>query len=318
MDSRKLRHAVALARFLNFTKAAESLGLTQSALTRSIQSLEQDYRVRLFDRNRNMVAVTVVGRDFLRHAEKLLRDEAELASMASMAARGESGRIALGMAPLAARTLLAPLMAEMIDKPGFSANVTTGAPNRLLPLLVDEKAEICVCTGHTAPANVPYTGILLAKFPVGIVVRKHHPITAKARLTPEDLAPFPLLLTRASDTDDGAGAIVHLVPSRQPALSVEDYDVLTKVTADSDGIWISSPMSAREGIASGILAYRPIDWLGETVEISMTAYVLKHRSLSPLAQNVLDRLIALCAGLDRFADTGAKLTVAPASGARGF
>ena len=300
MDFRKLRHAVALARFLNFTKAAESLGLTQSALTRSIQALERQYQVRLFDRNRNMVAVTAVGRDFLRHAETLLRNEAELASMASHAARGDGGRIALGMAPLATRTLLAPLMAEMIDEPGFSANVTTGAPSRLLPLLVEEKIEFCVCTGHTAPMNAPYTGILLANFPIGIVVRKHHPITANASLTPDDLASFPLLLTRTTDFDDGDGAILRLVPGREPALAVEDYDVLMQITAESDGIWITSPLSARAGIVSGTLAYLPIDWLGQTAEIGMIAYVLKHRSLSPLAQNVLARMISLCAGLDRF------------------
>jgi DNA-binding transcriptional LysR family regulator len=40
MDLRKLRHAVALARHLDFTRAAEALNLTQSALSRSIQALE--------------------------------------------------------------------------------------------------------------------------------------------------------------------------------------------------------------------------------------------------------------------------------------
>lgn len=299
MDLRKLRHAVVLARFLNFTKAAEALGLTQSALSRSIQALEDECKVRLFDRNRNMVAVTSIGREFIRHADTMLRHEAELTNMVTHAAKGDSGKIALGMAPLAARTLLSPLMSEMIDKPGFCANVTIGSPKRLLALLVNEAVEICVCTGHTAPANAPYTGILLAHFPIGIVVRKGHPISHMASVTPDDLEPFPLLRTRSTELEDDATSTLHLKPRKQPALTVEDYDILMRVTANSDGVWITSPVSAREGIANGTLTYVPISWLDQAAEIGMTAYFLKHRSLSPLAKKVLDRMISLCGEMDR-------------------
>jgi DNA-binding transcriptional LysR family regulator len=300
MDLRKLRHAVVLARFLNFTKAAEALGLTQSALSRSIQTLELECHVRLFDRNRNMVAITAVGREFMRHADMMLRNEAELTNMLGHAAKGDGGMIALGMAPLAARTLLPPLLSEMIGKPGFSANVTTGSPRRLLALLIDEALEICVCTGHTAPANAPYTGILLANFPIGIVARKGHPISRLASVTPEDLEPFPQLRTRSTELEVDASSTLHLDPRKQPALSVEDYDILMRVTANSDGVWITSPVSAREGIANGTLTYVPITRLEQGAEIGMTAYVLRHRSLSPLANKVLDRMISLSGEIDRF------------------
>ncbi len=298
MDLRKLRHAVMLARFLNFTKAAEALNLTQSALTRSIQALESECQVRLFDRTRNMVAVTAVGREFLRSAETMLRNEAELSNMLMHAANGDGGRIALGMAPLAARTLLAPLMSEMIGKPGFHANITTGSPKRLLALLVDEALEICVCTAHTAPANAPYSGILLAHFPLGIVVRKNHPIAHLDKVTPEDLEPFPLLRTRSTELDDNATSTLHLGPRKQPALTVEDYDILMRVAAHSDAVWITSPVSAREGLENGTLTHIPISWLEQDVEIPMTAYFLKHRTLSPLAQSILDRMIVLCGEMD--------------------
>ena len=58
VDIRSLRHAVVLAKHLNFTRAAEELGLSQSGLTRSLQTLEQDVNMRLFDRDRGSVALS--------------------------------------------------------------------------------------------------------------------------------------------------------------------------------------------------------------------------------------------------------------------
>src|SRR5579862_6863379 len=72
MELRKLRHAAILSKHLNFTKAANALNITQSALSRSIQSLEDECQLRLFDRNRNVVNVTAAGRDFLQLAQGLL------------------------------------------------------------------------------------------------------------------------------------------------------------------------------------------------------------------------------------------------------
>jgi DNA-binding transcriptional LysR family regulator len=298
MDLRKLRHAAALARHLNFTKAAEALNLTQSALSRSIQVLEEECQVRLFDRNRNMVAITSVGREFLRHAEVMLRGEAELASMVHNAARGDGGRISLGMVPLAARTLLAPLLSEMIDRPGFHANVTTGSPQRLIAMLLDETLELCVCTGQTLPANAPYASKLLARFTIGLVVRKDHPLAQLERVMPQDMDRFPILHTRSTDIGDSGTDSILALPRKQPAATVEDYDILMRITASSDAVWVTSPVAAREGIVSDTLTHLQIGWLEKPPVIGMTVHYLKHRTLSPLAEKVLERLVSLCGETD--------------------
>ena len=49
MDLRRLKHVVVLAKLLSYTKAAEELCITQSALSRSIQALEKQANVKLFD-----------------------------------------------------------------------------------------------------------------------------------------------------------------------------------------------------------------------------------------------------------------------------
>jgi DNA-binding transcriptional LysR family regulator len=52
IDLRQCRHVLALDRHRSFARAADALGLTQPALTRSLQALEKSIGARLFDRDR--------------------------------------------------------------------------------------------------------------------------------------------------------------------------------------------------------------------------------------------------------------------------
>ena len=293
MELRKLRHAVMLARHLNFTKAADALNLTQSALSRSIQSLEDECQLRLFDRTRNVVAITAAGKELVRHAEILLRKEAELVEMVNHAAVGKGGSVSLGMAPLASRTLLAPLMIEMIPTPSFHATVTIGSPKKLLPMLLDESIHICVCTGRDFTSHALFASIPLAQFSISVVVRAGHPLTRLEKVSPADLDLYPQLRTRSLEMDGEDDAPANGEPLSRPALAVEDYDVLMKITSCSDAVWLTSPISARDWIASGVLAQVPISWLSKTPHAHMTAYHLKSRTLSPTAKRILDKLVSL-------------------------
>ena len=70
-DMRRLRHALALAEHRNFARAAAALHITQPALSRSIQALEEGMGVLLFDRSPRDVEPTAFGELVLRHARGL-------------------------------------------------------------------------------------------------------------------------------------------------------------------------------------------------------------------------------------------------------
>lgn len=59
---RRLRYLIVLAKRLGYSRAAEDLRLSQSALSRAIQALESELGVRLFDRDRAGVMLTEQGR----------------------------------------------------------------------------------------------------------------------------------------------------------------------------------------------------------------------------------------------------------------
>src|SRR4051812_36687446 len=96
---RQVQHFVMLVRWKNYARAAEELQLTQSALTRSIQALEERYAVKLFDRGRAGVQLTSAGKEVLTDAEALLHQAGALSQRLAAQEDGTRGKVAIGVGP---------------------------------------------------------------------------------------------------------------------------------------------------------------------------------------------------------------------------
>jgi DNA-binding transcriptional LysR family regulator len=88
LDLRRLRSFVAVAKHLNFTRAAEELHLAQPALSRQVRALERELGVVLFERDRRSVALTAAGRQLLEDAVPLLAGADAARRRVQRAARG--------------------------------------------------------------------------------------------------------------------------------------------------------------------------------------------------------------------------------------
>ena len=98
LDSR-LKYAVAVARLGSFSGAAKDVGVTQSAVTKSVADLEQQLGFAIFSRTSRGVATTPEGRDFIDRAARLLADAADLFGERNRGADPFAGQLRIGLFP---------------------------------------------------------------------------------------------------------------------------------------------------------------------------------------------------------------------------
>ncbi|WP_263769211.1 LysR substrate-binding domain-containing protein [Propionivibrio soli] len=97
MSLRQFRYFVTTAEELHFARAAERLGIAQPALSQQIRALEERLGARLFHRANRRVELTEAGNAFLREARATIDLAAKAERIARDTARGEAGRIDIGI-----------------------------------------------------------------------------------------------------------------------------------------------------------------------------------------------------------------------------
>lgn len=148
MEMQQIRYFLALARDLNFTRAAESCNVTQPALTRAIQALEAELGGRLFNRERNQTHLSELGRMMLPYIQSI-QAQADAARVRAKSV-GKMKNVELKLCAMC--TLSPTLLADFIvgfrqANPGVDLNVTDGAAKQVLQQLSAGEREIAVL-GH--------------------------------------------------------------------------------------------------------------------------------------------------------------------------
>jgi LysR family hydrogen peroxide-inducible transcriptional activator len=110
---RQLSYVVALAESLNFTRAAERCFVTQSTLSSGIRELERALDAVLFERDRQSVSLTALGKDLVLRAHGILGQTLDLVNAAQAAAGPFEGTVTLGAIPTIAPFLLPPLLRQI-------------------------------------------------------------------------------------------------------------------------------------------------------------------------------------------------------------
>lgn len=112
MELRQLECFYMVSKLRNFTKAAEQLHISQPAITKAIQCLEQELSVRLFDRGQKYVVLTVEGEVFFSQAERILSSVKEAVTEMSEFQNAHRGVIKLGVPPMIGAYLFPNMIAH--------------------------------------------------------------------------------------------------------------------------------------------------------------------------------------------------------------
>ncbi|CAM3813883.1 LysR family transcriptional regulator [Kerstersia gyiorum] len=133
LNLRTVQLFIAVAERLSVSRAATAMHISQSALSRQIQGLEEDLGVRLFERIGKRLALTAEGEDLLPKMSQLLQQANGLSDRIHRLHNGEAGYLSLGATPQTIEALLAPVLRALRrNHSGIEIHLVEGPNERLL------------------------------------------------------------------------------------------------------------------------------------------------------------------------------------------
>lgn len=145
INVRHLRAFLAVVEHRHFTKAAEAVCISQSALSALIQQMESDYSVKLFDRSTRSVEPTAIGLEFYQVVKDFLGEfDASLVAL-SKYGKLRRGRVTVGALPSLAATILPDIIADFqAAYPDLLVNIIDAPGEELGELLRTKRVDLAL------------------------------------------------------------------------------------------------------------------------------------------------------------------------------
>ncbi|MGX9964907.1 LysR substrate-binding domain-containing protein [Roseomonas sp. F4] len=189
IDLDGLRGFVSVAGLGTFHEAASALAVSQSALSRRVQKLEEGLGISLLARTTRRVTLTAAGRDFLPRAQKLLEAlDDSLLSVRDLAAR-EAGRVTIACVPSVAYYFL-PAALQRFDAlfPDIHVRIVEDAAAAVLQRVREGEAEVGVTFLGQADEDIDFVPVI--RDPFVLACRHDHPLARQAVVRWPDLRPY--------------------------------------------------------------------------------------------------------------------------------
>lgn len=191
--SRRLRHFLVIAEELHFGRAAAILGIAQPPLSQSIQRLERELGVSLFDRSRRQVSLTTAGQLLIEPARNLLSAEQRIRTVMRLAQDGRVGTLRAGVPPEAPAVALRELWQRLAEQaPGLDLDLQELTSAEQLRMLEDAQLDVGL-VHHPVDAADLRLGPAVEQ-PLGVVLARTSPLARLSGVGLGDLAGHDLIL----------------------------------------------------------------------------------------------------------------------------
>lgn len=307
IDLKRVRHLVYLSEELHFSRAAARAHLSQTAFSRSIQSLEDDLGVRLFDRDTRSVTLTEAGKQLIGRAHELLSCAKKMQAQANDLAGTEGGELRFGVTPMAANLNTTDVLVKLRKAiPRLVLSVQVNFWEHLSHQLETDQLEFVVATLRADQTFDPRFAIThLPPQPASIFCRSAHPLALQDRpICREQILDYPWSGVVPSN-EASLYALFDLTPGTLLpwTLSSNDLNLLRETTLTSDSLlltwrsWLDNDL--REGLLVDLMPRIRPGWPADLLTIKNAVVCQAGRTLSPIAQQAVDSIIAdACAPQD--------------------
>ena len=264
MNLRHLEHWLALADTGSFSRAAEKLHITQSALSRSIQALEDELGGPLVDRIGKRNELTPLGWTVLERARRIVHEAEELKLGAVALQHGGMGSLRLGLGSGPGAMLMTPWLIYMAcHHPGVKVSITRGPTELQLQQLRDRSLDaLVVDVRRVVPAADLRIGPTF-DMPAGMICRPGHPLLSRY---PQGV-PFEALLSYPVASIPLSEEVARILVARYGAkadpaelttLQCEEIASLLQAVRQTDAVYLGILGAAREELLRGELVVLPV------------------------------------------------------------
>ncbi|MGR0319843.1 LysR family transcriptional regulator [Agromyces sp. ZXT2-3] len=310
MNLEQLRSFVEVARFGNFTRAAEELYLAQPSLSRQIAALEQSLGAELFHRARGGSTLTAAGETLLPLARRMLADadsvRRELAELAGL----ERGRVRLGATP----TLCISLVAEVLRAfhaahPGIELHLSEQGSRGLLDELGSGELDLAliVTSDGTTAERFAVTPLLVEELVV-VSSAALPPMTDGDAVALAEVARLPLVAFSTTYDLRGATDAAFRSAGAEPEVVLEgaEMDAVLRFVERGLGVAIVPAMVLvdRPGLRSVRLEAPKLE---RTISLARPADLAMTAAVDVMQRTIADTATAFAARAGatmRIADSG--------------
>src|ERR1051326_5984285 len=293
MNLHYLRVFLTVAEHEHITRAAEELIISQPAVTKTIQHLEQEIGLELIERHGRRIALTHAGRVLRDYGRRVFALEREMEDALAALRDVDAGEVTLAANTTIGVYLLPPIVARFHARyPQVSLNISILNSGEILEQTLNWNLDFGLV--EIDPSALP-PGLrmeVLDHDRLVLVVAPSHPWKGKQVLLPEELQDDELVLR-----EQGSGireVIEHALLQHdvlvRPLLTVPDNEAIKQMVMNGVGAAFVPSRTVQRELATGDLLYIPIDGLDLRPELSLICRTDKQ--LSRAAQAFCDLLRA--------------------------
>ena len=192
MELNQLEYFKVLARINHFTQAAQSISVSQPALSRSIAKLEHELGVPLFNRVGKKIKLTQYGQTFLIYVERALQEIANGKQALVNLSEPDQGVVSLSFLHSLGSYLVPVLLSNFKKKyPKIQFNLNQNNSALLTKELIDGDTDICLCS--TLMTTEPLGWVPLCSEELFVIVPSKHPLAKRKNIRLEDIVHEPFI-----------------------------------------------------------------------------------------------------------------------------
>lgn len=259
MELRHLRYFIAVAEELHFGRAAKRVHIAEPPLSQQIRRLEEELKIKLFDRTTRRVQLTDGGRAFLREARLTLSQADWAIRVGTRASRGEIGELSLGFVPAADMKLLPRILPTFRRRyPDVHLELYSQSGAAQLQALREGRIHAGFLFKPVEEDSLFVDSVL--KEPLVVVLPSSHRLAKKQQIALKTLAQEPFIFFRRDVAPGFYDVIANCCLQAGFSLKIrqEADHIQTNLGLVAMGLGISLLPASIQVIQRAGIAYRPL------------------------------------------------------------